>query len=669
MTINEAHRNIRPRSSGLSALAPEMGIEIFEKVMQPNVEEAGQSRLPLTPEEAARASARAMANLHSVNKEFRNWALLTRNLHKDAGMAATCNAIKNFADLDNEAFRQRIASLLSENDHIRVDFSMLSLRQGRILLAELCRDTISHLRHVDMNMPSSNIHMQEVIDALRHMSSHHPDLHIGLNLKDKGINVEEAKDLAAVLPHCKVTALNLAHNNFGKEGAKAIVAALPPSITHLDLSGDNLGDEGAKAIAAALPPSMTHLDLSKNNIGVEGAEAIAAALPPSMTHLDLSKNRIGNAGGKAIAKAAAHPQSELSDLDLSINDISEVEDIAAALRESNNQLTNLNLAENGLGPNGAAVLAASLPHPHSKLAKLNLSDNDIGDLGIAALAAELRHSKLTDLDVSSNRISVAGIADIASALPYSKQLVSLHLACNALGSGGAAILADVLPHSGVTNLDLCFNNINDEGAVALTDALLHPQSKLTELLLDDSGIGDDGAIAIVNALSDAPLTCLRLSGGKMSDASAIAIANSLPGSKLIKVELSCTAIGDHGAIAIADALQKQESKVTELLLYGNKIGDQGAKAIADALPESPVTHLDLSENKIGGRGISAIANSIARSKVSLLNVTDNHRINLAFGGALIEARKNEPGIGNRALVHAITEYLATKEDGEIIFAA
>jgi internalin A len=93
------------------------------------------------------------------------------------------------------------------------------------------------------------------------------------------------------------TSLDLADNDIGAEGAKAIAEHLP-RLTSLNLWGNRIGAEGAKAIAEHLP-QLTSLDLSRNGIGAEGAKAIAEHLP-QLTSLDLADNRIGAKGAKAM---------------------------------------------------------------------------------------------------------------------------------------------------------------------------------------------------------------------------------------------------------------------------------------------------------------------------------------------------------------------------------
>jgi Ran GTPase-activating protein (RanGAP) involved in mRNA processing and transport len=111
---------------------------------------------------------------------------------------------------------------------------------------------------------------------------------------------------------------------------------------------------------------------------------------------------------------------------------------------------------------------------------------------------------------------------------------------------------------------------------------------LTELNLYYNSIGDDGAKAIAEALKD----------------------NTV----LTTLYLGYNSIGDDGAKAIAEAL-KVNTVLTSLDLRSNLIGDDGAKAIAEALKDNYVlTTLDLDNNRIGDSLLNKIQRTVEISK-------------------------------------------------------
>jgi hypothetical protein len=121
----------------------------------------------------------------------------------------------------------------------------------------------------------------------------------------------------------------------------------------------------------------------------------------------------------------------------------------------------------------------------------------------------------------------------------------------------------------VTDIDLHLNDIGDEGASALADALKVNTSVKT-INLGCNRIGNEGAAALADALKE-----------NMS---------------LTTIDLASNGIGDQGASVLADALTVNTS-VTSINLDSNTIGNQGATALADALQvNTSVTYMDLDEN-------------------------------------------------------------------------
>ncbi len=146
------------------------------------------------------------------------------------------------------------------------------------------------------------------------------------------------------------------------------------------------------------------------------------------------------------------------------------------------------------------------------------------------------------------------------------------------------------------------NNISDRGAIKLAEVL--PSSKVTSLDLIGNNISDTGAIKLAEALPRSKVTRLYLSRNNISDTGAIKLAEMLPSSKVEYLSLSNNTISDTGAIKLAEMLPS--SKLTELYLSGNAISDSGATKLAEALPSSKVTKLDLVETVMSVKRAPAI---------------------------------------------------------------
>lgn len=180
---------------------------------------------------------------------------------------------------------------------------------------------------------------------------------------------------------------------------------------------------------------------------------------------------------------------------------------------------------------GGVAIAAALAI-NTSLTVLSLRLNDIGPEGGVALASALRfNASLTELDTrrndrisgnSAEQLSVAVLGSSSllkfSAVPMRElradELTVLDLSTKDLGPTEARVLGGLLvANTSLTDLNLHFNLIGDEGCVALAYALRFNAS-LTSLYLDDNSIGLMGGIAIGKALAvNTALTSLGVRRG------------------------------------------------------------------------------------------------------------------------------------------------------------
>jgi hypothetical protein len=131
--------------------------------------------------------------------------------------------------------------------------------------------------------------------------------------------------------------------------------------------------------------------------------------------------------------------------------------------------------------------------PRYMCAHVRWGGQQITDAGAAALAEVLPGSQVTELDLSSNQITDAGAAALAQGLPGS-QVTTLNLELNQITDAGAAALAEALPGSRITLLQLAGNQITDAGAAALAEALSGSQVEM--LVLRRNQLTDAGAAAL-----------------------------------------------------------------------------------------------------------------------------------------------------------------------------
>ena len=67
--------------------------------------------------------------------------------------------------------------------------------------------------------------------------------------------------------------------------SQALLVGALPKLEELQLAGNQIGDEGCKALAEHLPTSLKGLHLDDNQIGDEGCKALAEHLPTSLKEL------------------------------------------------------------------------------------------------------------------------------------------------------------------------------------------------------------------------------------------------------------------------------------------------------------------------------------------------------------------------------------------------
>jgi Ran GTPase-activating protein (RanGAP) involved in mRNA processing and transport len=222
----------------------------------------------------------------------------------------------------------------------------------------------------------------------------------------------------------------------------------------------------------------------------------------------------------------------------------------------------------------------------------------------------------------------------------------LNLCNEDIGDEGATALANALQvNTSLQNLCLNRSNIGDDGAAELAKALLVNRS-LTKILLYGNNIGDKGATALAKALQvNKFLGCIGLIGNKIGDKGATAWANALQiNTSLTWIDLSGNNnICDEGATALAQALQVNTTLVF-INLAGNKIGDEGATALAKALQvNTTLGFIYLAGNKIGDEGATALAKALQFNKsVTAIDLTGN---NVGDEGAmrLLETLENHNG--------------------------
>ena len=201
----------------------------------------------------------------------------------------------------------------------------------------------------------------------------HKELHIGqrLTLALPDPQGEIAHGISALLLLSRtLTDLSFANLGFGPEPAKAIGAALGrnTTLTRLSIRHVRLGTDGAVEIFRGLHCTgsrLRHLILNHTSIDPACGAHVRAALlaPTALTELDLADNKLGPVGCEAVAEGLARNRS-LEVLRLPNNVIEEagVKAVADALITAGaaSALRVLDLSKNPMGSQGGVFMGRAL---------------------------------------------------------------------------------------------------------------------------------------------------------------------------------------------------------------------------------------------------------------------------------------------------------------------
>lgn len=275
---------------------------------------------------------------------------------------------------------------------------------------------------------------------------------------------------------------------------------------------------------------------------------------------------------KMLSLKLKDPSCRTTLLDLSSNFIKDegIETVVDVLRYPSNQILILDLGRNTLGPTSATLLAEALKHEHSKVAILNLEQNLIRQ-GIWELANTIKSPwcHLTNINLAGNDVGVEGAIVMAESLKAPCCNISaINLGSNNIGYEGALAIAMAMrdPNCKLTAVNLERNQIRD--ARAMAETLRNVHCKLSDLCLAENGIPDSVTKAMSESLRESvcPLTSLDLQENRMSDESTIDLAKTIvhENCKLFVLRLRGNAIGDNGKAALHRALRDPACRIRDI---------------------------------------------------------------------------------------------------------
>lgn len=254
----------------------------------------------------------------------------------------------------------------------------------------------------------------------------------------------------------------------------------------------------------------------------------------------------------------------------------------------------------------------------SHLKYLNISDNALGEKGVRAFGKLLKsQTNLEELYLMNDGISKEAAQAVCELVPSTDKLKILHFHNNMTGDEGAIAISEILERCpSLEDFRCSSTRVGSDGGIALTEALaqcrnlkkldlrdnmfgveaglklseaLHKHVNLTEIYLSYLNLEDDGAIAIANALKEsAPLLgVLEMAGNDITAEAAPGLAALISEKKsLSKLNLSENDLKDEGAVQITKAFGEGHDQLKEVDMSQNSLSSS-TKKLAQALVHLP----------------------------------------------------------------------------------
>ena len=263
---------------------------------------------------------------------------------------------------------------------------------------------------------------------------------------------------------------------------------------------------------------------------------------------------------------------------------------------------------------------------HPSLKRLEIEFGRLGSIGCTAVGKVLAHtnSNLEDIRLSNCYLDDEGLAIVCDALLGNTKMKSLCLKGNTqITSSGWRALSTVLQHPDckLTNLDLGWTDIDDEGSNILGSAL--SVSSMKALDLSNAKISSLGWRTLLNELSQTSIEKLHLFHNCVSDASLASLAN-ISTLKVLDISIN-KSITPEGWLSFFNTLQTRGTKLQKLDICGNAIGDISVTALGSLFSNmSTLKTLDMgSAALVTSQGWVSFFTTLQESNLDLVELNLN----------------------------------------------
>nr|XP_046252437.1 NACHT, LRR and PYD domains-containing protein 12 [Scatophagus argus] len=341
--------------------------------------------------------------------------------------------------------------------------------------------------------------------------------------------------------------INLSDSSLSTEAVPHLASALSRGITkELDLSHTRLGDEKFKILCTGLRNcKLQKLNLLACRLTESSCEDLVSVLTSGtsqLSGLNMMCNQIGDEGLMKLCKALHSPHCKLQELLLHSCDLTAVsmEALSAALCSGPSELRKVDLNLNSIGLSGVKALCKFLQHPLCKLQSLSFFDCELTGECCSHLMEALmsEHCCLSELQLSVNDLGQEGALLLCQALSRPEcPVVTLGLVRCELTQLVFKELGSVLRSgtSQLKSLSVGINQVGDDGVKHLLDAVAHPDCLLEELDLEMTGLTDACVEDLCAAIrASQRLKSLELRNNSLTDASVPALVQVMQESQTIQ---------------------------------------------------------------------------------------------------------------------------------------
>ncbi|XP_016375897.1 ribonuclease inhibitor [Sinocyclocheilus rhinocerous] len=246
---------------------------------------------------------------------------------------------------------------------------------------------------------------------------------------------------------------------------------------------------------------------------------------------------------------------------------------------------------------------------------MNLYRAELTDEQVERLIPALRLSK--SIGLSQSRLSLTAITNLSTALAEGRT-ITLDLSQSTLKKELVKTLCHALTRSTLESLNLCGCSLTTADCEALAQ-MLSGGSRLRVLNLCGNNLEDQGLIHLSSALENCRLQEINLDLCSLTVASMPALSSALNSgfSELRKLSLSRNAVMDDGIELISRVLQK--GRLNTLNVSDCELTGSCCSSLAAALQSENchLTELDLSVNDLGQSGAMQICEVLMTPKCTL----------------------------------------------------